>query len=352
MRKETDFVRQCLVGFTKFVIFVGAAILAGGCPPSSPQDKPNGKFDFPLPPPPPRVPAAEQTPLDPALRQAARDRLVAGLQDTNELTQAHSLEAVGEVARYDKDGPDYSPYVIEALHSDSELVRFSAALTAGRLKMAAARPTLEGMLYDHSVKVCVGVRFALHMLGDTRHSHDLEKLSRDPDPTVRGAVAEVLGMMDEPSAVKILRFMRIDHDPRVIQEAAEALWRYGDEDGRDELIALTVSTHPDDAMFGLLALAEPRNIEIREHVRADLVSDYMEESLVAARAMGMLGSDEGYTIAMRGAASKDSFKRFLAALALGSIGRSDEQPTLAKLLKDRSAAVQIAAAEAILQLQG
>jgi HEAT repeat protein len=286
MRKETDFVRQCLVGFTKFVIFVGAAILAGGCPPSSPQDKPNGKFDFPLPPPPPRVPAAEQTPLDPALRQAARDRLVAGLQDTNELTQAHSLEAVGEVARYDKDGPDYSPYVIEALHSDSELVRFSAALTAGRLKMAAARPTLEGMLYDHSVKVCVGVRFALHMLGDTRHSHDLEKLSRDPDPTVRGAVAEVLGMMDEPSAVKILRFMRIDHDPRVIQEAAEALWRYGDEDGRDELIALTVSTHPDDAMFGLLALAEPRNIEIREHVRADLVSDYMEESLVAARAMG------------------------------------------------------------------
>jgi HEAT repeat protein len=288
--------------------------------------------------------------LDPALRQSARDRILAGLADSNQLTRAHSLEAVSEVAQFDPAGPDYAPLVLKSLHDHSEIVRYSAALTAGDLKLQSAHPILLQMLDDPSLKVQVAVRYALHMLGDKRHSHDLERYARDTEATVRGATAQVLGMMNEPSAVKILLPLRRDYDVRVRQQAAEALWRLGNTEGRDDLIALTTSQHPDDEMFSLLALAEPHDKIVSKTLFDDLTSPYLPVSLVAARALGMLGWHVGLGVALQGAQSPDSQDRFLTALALGAIGRPDEQPTLAKLLKDPNPAVQIAAAVGILQL--
>jgi hypothetical protein len=65
----------------------------------------------------------------------------------------------------------------------------------------------------------------------------------------------------------------------------------------------------------------------------------------------MLGSDEGWNIAVPAVQSKDSRQRSLAALAMGSIGRTDLQPYLADLLKDPVASVRISAATGILQLR-
>jgi HEAT repeat protein len=76
----------------------------------------------------------------------------------------------------------------------------------------------------------------------------------------------------------------------------------------------------------------------------------VEVALVAARAMGMLGSDEGYGIALQGAKSQDPQQRFLAALALGAIGRTDAQEPLRGLLTAQEPNVRLAAATAILQL--
>ena len=135
------------------------------------------------------------------------------------------------------------------------------------------------------------------------------------------------------------------------QQAAEALWRLGNTDGRDDLIALTVSRYPDDEMFGLLALAEPHNKIVSKTIFGDLNSEYEPVALVAARALGMLGWHVGLGVALDGVNSGDPQERFLAALALGAIGRPDEQPALAKLLKDPNPAVQVAAAVGILQLR-
>src|SRR6185437_2352065 len=116
-------------------------------------------------------------------------------------------------------------------------------------------------------------------------------------------------------------------------------------------VGLTLSQYHDDEMIGYLGLAWPRNTTVRQHVRAGLTGDCTEVTLVAARAMGMLGSDEGYVIAQTAAESTDSRQRVLAALALGAIGRSDAQDVLRKLLSDRDAGVRIAAATAILELK-
>jgi HEAT repeat protein len=106
----------------------------------------------------------------------------------------------------------------------------------------------------------------------------------------------------------------------------------------------------DDQMVGLLALAGPRDPSIKEHVRQGLTSDYPEVALVAARALGMLGSDDGYRIVLKRAKAGDARQRFLAALAFGAIGRTDSQDSLRILLKDKDSRVRVAAAASILQL--
>jgi HEAT repeat protein len=65
----------------------------------------------------------------------------------------------------------------------------------------------------------------------------------------------------------------------------------------------------------------------------------------------MVGSDEGFGVAVKASKSTDPRQRVLAALALGAIGRSDAQDTLRKLLSDGDPDVRLAAATALLQLK-
>ena len=114
---------------------------------------------------------------------------------------------------------------------------------------------------------------------------------------------------------------------------------------------MTLSKYPDDRMIALLALAGPRNPRVQGHIDGQLTSEYDEISLVAARASGMLGSDQGYGVALKGIKSTDARQRMLACLAMGAIGRSDSQQPLSLLLHDPDADVRIAAATALLQLK-
>jgi len=258
----------------------------------------------------------------------------------------HAMEAFRDAGVHRHKGE-----ILAGLSDKEPVVRFAAALAAGEMKLTAARTLLLALADDHSENVRIAVRFALHRLGDTHLSHDLENLARDPSPVVRGNVAFVLGLLGEPSAIVILRVLRVDLDPAVRQQASEAMWRLGDEDGLKDLLGLTYSRYPDDQMVGYLGLALPRNTAIRQHVRVGLMSEYMEITLIAARAMGMLASDEGYVMAEAGARSNDASQRVQAAMAFGAIGRSDTQDILRKLLADSDPNVRVAAATAILQLK-
>jgi HEAT repeat protein len=105
-------------------------------------------------------------------------------------------------------------------------------------------------------------------------------------------------------------------------------------------------------MIAVLALAARNDNRVIKHLYSALTADYPEVCLVAARAMGMLGSQFGYAVASQGVASKDPRQRSLAALALGAIGRSDAQAMLGELLKDKeSPDVRLSAAQALLQLR-
>lgn len=295
--------------------------------------------------PPPAAPAARATPINADLAVSAQKELTAALKSSDPLMRMHALEVVRETA---PDGQEQA--ALAALADRDAGVRFAAAMVCGERRIAGAKSRLLLLATDPSVNVQVAARFALHRLGDTRLSHDLEKTARDPSQFVRRDTALVLGLLDEKSALNILRPLRHDLDVGVRQQALESMWRLGDESALEEIVALTVSRYPDDQMFGLLALAAPRLQRVRGHVRAKLTADYPQIALVAARAMGMLGSDDGYTVAINGAKSKDPEERFHAARALGAIGRTDAQPTLGRLLEDGDPHVRLVAAASLLQL--
>lgn len=326
-----------------FVLGMIALCCAAGCEPKS--DPVRGRMPDP-PKPPPAYPPARIVPLDPQLQEAARKELDSAIHSGDSNVRAHALEAVRQTM-----GTQRADDVIAALSDPDPLVRYAACLAAGELELKGAHDKLLHLVDDKDTRVGVVARFALHRIGDYRHSHDLEKLSRDPDPAVRGTTAMVLGMIGDPSGLKVLHGMRLDPHPAVRQQAAEAMWRLGSEEGLEELVGWSISRFQEDRMIGLLGLAAPRNRNVVEHLRGGLVTDSPVVSLVAARALGMIGCDEGYGVALRGATSAVPQQRLLAAFAFGSIGRSDAQEVLRKLLADADPNVRVAAAQAILQLK-
>ena len=316
------------------------------------KKNPFGGRELPPPPEPPAAPARRDEALDPSLITAARQEIVAAAKSENPVLRENAMEA----ARHVND-PAVRALVPLALDDPERVIRFRAALAAGEQRLAEALPKLRELIEqtddDHLRTALI---FALHRLGVTDYTHDLEKTAASSDPGVRGDTAFVLGLLGERSAVRsdrsILKVLARDTDPVVRQRAWEAMWRLGDRTYLDELVGLTLSKYADDQQLALLALAAPRNQSVREAVRSALTGDHAETNLVAAQAMGMLGSDEGYGVALKGAKSAEGRQRFLAALAFGAIGRTDAQGTLRTLLKDKDPRVRVAAATGILQLAG
>lgn len=330
--------------------------LATGC--DAPGDHVNKD---PAPPkPPPGYHVARPTPIDPGLQAAAGRSLVAALRSPDELVRAHALEAVADIAP-----ANAAPLVVPLLNDPSLLVRKAAAITAGRLRLTAAHGPLVRMVSTeiaagdaadvdratYALQAHMAAVFALHQLGDTRWSHELEQTAHDPRPQIRGDTALILELIGNTSAEPILfDLMRHDRVPNVRLQAAEALWRLGDPRGEDTLIQATVSSYVSDRMVALLALSAPHDPRVLRNVYGLLTDDYPEVALVAARAAGQLGNDAGVGVAEAGARSDSPMQRALAALALGDIGRTDSQPVLAKLLNDDRPDVTLTAAAALLEI--
>jgi HEAT repeat protein len=329
----------------------GLAVVGAGCQGGGKKD--GTAMNRVVAPPPkeaPDAPPRVDVPVDPTLMASARRQVTTALQSSDPLLRSQAVEAL-------RSAPDATAtnQIIAALGDRDRGVRFGAAMMAGELGIKPAYAKLRQLANDPDPSVDIAALFALHKLGDTTRSQEIGQAALSKDPTVRRNVALVLGMLGERSAIdKILRRLRVDPDPLVRQQALEAMWRLGDEDAIKPLVALTASQYADDKIIGAMALAAPRRQLVREHVRGLLAGDavQLEVSLVAARCMGMLGSDEGYTIAKGAISSKDPQQRFLAALAFGTIGRADAQDELKPLLSDPVPNVQLAAATALLQIQG
>ena len=322
-----------------------AAIGISGCKSGDQKGTEAMKLTRPVPVAPgypePRVEAPDRL-----LREKAIAQIQASCGSRSAFSRAHAIEAAKNLP------PDLMrDVVIVAVQQRATVVRFAALMTAGEMRVADITQYALKLVDDPDKSVQAGAIFALHRLGDKRFSHRLEVLSVDSDRQIRANTSMLLGILEEPSAARILRHQMRDSDPVVRLQAAEGLWRLHDQDALTDLVSSTISRYPDDQMIAALALAAPRDPRVVEHLRGMLTTPYPEVNLVAARAIGQLGLDEGYGVAMKAMTSDDPRQRQLAALALGAIGRIDSQQALGKLLLDTYEDVRLAASSALLQLR-
>ncbi len=323
--------------------------LAGCGPKQKPMpSEPTEKVGVPPKPPvlPPIGPERVETQIDQSLRSKAISELNKAFASNDPVLRANAVEGMqrglGTVAadRYKK-----------ALGDPSSLVRFAGAMAIGATKIADAKPILLSMHNDPDLNVEVGVRYALHRLGEYRYSHDLEDFALKEDAKVRANVVVVLGLLGETSALKILRSLEADRSNLVRLQVLEAEYRLNDPEAEKRLYAGAISQFPDDRILCLLALGAKKDPKVTRFLEGQLVADWPEVSLAAARALGMVGADTGYGMVLKYVDSKEARQRSMAAMALGDIGRSDSQKYLSKLLGDSNPAVRVAAATAILQLK-
>lgn len=301
----------------------------------------------PLPPAPPTVPMQQRVPADQELREDALEHIHAALRDPSAARRAQAVEALQRGV-----GREAADALLPMLNDPEPIVRFAAAMAVGGLQLRDAYPDplLRLVHPREDAQVRVGAIYALHRLHDTRFTQQLGELAQHSDENTRGSAVLALGLLDEPSAVKLLDQRRADRSPAVRMQAFEALWRHGDESARDSLISGMFSQYPDEELFCTLALAGGKQRALIPHLQPKLTSEYSYVALAAARALGQLGNDDGYGVALKGAESRDPRDRALAAFAFADIGRTDAQPTLKKLLRDRDPEVRLAAAGAILKL--
>jgi len=280
----------------------------------------------------------------------------------NAVVRAAAVEAL-EAA-----GPEALPWIRTALSDDHPGVRFAACLAVGSLRDEGTEDAIRRMVTDPDTSVQVAALYALHRLGDEQRTGRIPTyLLENVDLTVRRNAALVLGRLGEPAAVKILARAMRDRDPGVRNHVLEAMARLGNKEARQELILMTNSGAGTDEAFAVSALAELGDLALMETFRFKFRgAAHAETRLAAARGLGRLGSDEGYSASISSLKSArpegpDDLRdppaerllrvRMLAAAALGAIGRLESLSTLDGFLGENvDPRLKVAAARAVVEI--
>ena len=259
------------------------------------------------------------------------------------------------------------PWIRAALLDDHPAVRFAACVAVGRLADTMARQSVRLCLDQSDASVRIGALFALHRLGYREGTGRLATyLLHHEHATVRRNAALVLGLLGERSGIKILARAMRDRDEGVRHHALEAMARLGNPEAKRELIYMTRSGVGSEEVFAINALALTGDPTYRDTFRYTLATAaHLETRLSSARALGRLGSDDGFTVALRALQTKRVLVKDandpppeqilravqMAAAALGAIGRIDAiRPLLERMDDPADPRVQVSAARAVLEI--
>lgn len=304
------------------------------------------------------------TPKDrPSLHRRAMECLRAGIRYRhNPAVRVEAVEAL-EATRM----REALPWIRAALIDPHPAVRFAACIAIGQQADKVAMPAVRKCARDPDRSVQVAALFALHRLGDETQSGRIPNyLLGENDVPGRRNAALILGLLDEPSGIKVLARAMHNSDVGVQHHALEAMARLGNREARQELTFLTSAGVGTDEVFAIGALAATNDRTYIDTFRYKLATaQHRETRLAAARALGSLGLDDGYDVALQALEQGGKLRqdpndpdreqtlriKQMAAAALGAVGRAGALPVLAALMNDNSdPRVQVSAARAILEI--
>ncbi len=289
-----------------------------------------------------------------AILAAAEDRaiqqVVEAARSDSAALRANAMEAI-------QWRPDRAlPLIQLGMEDRNPAVRFVALVTAGRLRTPVVRHGAEAMLNDPNDSVKAAAIFALHQIGVPVDPTPMAMMLTQPDPTVRGNVAMLLGRMGEKSAIDMLTELSATPMPRASQvrtaivrlQVAEAVVNLGDESTLDAIRAAAYSEFDEVRILAVMMMGRLKDRRMEPALRQFLTVTPFELALASAGALAQMGSEQGLAVAMSGSASQIPTQRAQAAFVLRYFGSADAARTLVKLLDDPDPTVRLSAAAAIL----
>jgi len=279
--------------------------------------------------------------------------------------RAQAMEAAAQVL-----GNSGRFRIREGLKDQHPGVRFAAAMALGKLKDTGALPSLQKLTSDPDPSVRIGAYFALEKMGQTSTDNRLawrDLLRKHEKAEVRRNAVLALGQLGDKSVIPLLAATAsTDSDDGVRLQALEGLALLGDKEAVNRFTFEAFGGVGYKQPFALLTLGQVADDRTVPTLRARLASSpYLEAQLAAARGLGAKGYADGFDLAIRSltwnkpnpSVPEDRPEtqimrvRSMAAMALGEIGDERALDKLRRAMENpEDPRVQLAAATAILMI--
>lgn len=276
------------------------------------------------------------------------------LSDQNPQIRGNAIEVVATTKQI-----KMMPRVTKLLQDPVAPVRFDAALAVGDTKYLVAKDKLANLLKDENRNVRLAAAYAMYRLGETKFFEDIQNAVSSSDPVVRANAAYLLGKTGNKKALKTLYVIlnRTGSNDKVLYVTVEAIARLGDERIYPKLWAMMISAYSDVKTSGVKAMGALGTEKAKDAITTMLDDPIPEVRIVAAEQLGKLSDNSGQKVihnafrknlpARTQPRARERIK-VLSALAIGRICSKSVQKYLPRLLRDHSARVKLAAAQAVL----
>lgn len=278
------------------------------------------------------------------------------LGDQDPVIRANAVEVVSQTGQI-----KLVPKVQRLLSDEYAPVRFAAAIAIGDLEYSFGIQGLMDLFKDRDSNVKIAACYAMVKLGSARYKDVLRRAIGSTDQTVRANAAFLIGKSGDRDALKLLYWAMRDKDSvddKVVYQAAESIATLGDDRIYPQLWTMLLSVYADVRVTGVRAMGALGTREARGALITMLSDKVIEVRLASAEQLGRLGDTTGelevldvFTRKLTSGMEPAARERVnvLTALAIGRIATPRLMEHLPDFLKDKSKAVRIAAARAVLQ---
>ncbi len=235
-------------------------------------------------------------------RPKAMEQVLLSARSQDPFLRANSIEAIQPVVERAR------PMAQLGLKDPHPAVRFSAAVTIGKLRLKGAEAAIANVIKDPDPNVRAGALYAATQLGMSADVSELASFMASPDAGVRSNAAMLLGLMNDRGAVPMMRELGQLPLSRRMAPARHAVYRV-------QLAEAMVQLGDEQALEG---------------IRAGAYSSYDEVRILSVQAMGRLGDQPMVPALQRIQAQAPLQLQVAAAHALAQLGAN---PNLSTVLK-------------------
>lgn len=298
----------------------------------------------------------------PVSREQLETRLQSVLSEalgsSDPILRCHALETLAT-----RGGTMASRAINQGLAADIPAVRFAAAIAAGDIQDASAKPALNAMINDTNLSVRLAAGYALERMGDGRFVNWYDQVLMGEDVTLASQACMLIGKLGNTQLRKDSKkqlwqaLRKHSQDAPVRLQAAEALARLGDQEILRKLLVFAGSGYADDRMIAISGLEALGGTQAEAMLTALADDPQLEVRLTAIRALGRNIGDKDFNLVTRSLRHIDeqgdkiatARVRGLAVLALGSFAQPKDGSLLYAAMADEYPTVRVAAAKATIE---